>query len=221
MARRLSKYLLLREDKVATRALTDILGKAVESGQLSDVEKRWATKLIKAVEKSGPDQLVYPKLSFDDEAPEAKAKGKEKPTASAKGKAKAEPKRGIDVDPTAPDRAPDPHLDQTQSVWDTFANYPMKSDTDGMELGAAGAPPRAEPAPGEPKKPGMLSRIFSKRPKAQAEPKYKPTAGLAQSTWDDLSHSGPKAPEPRNKKRRGADDTWSRFSNSGEKGERK
>lgn len=206
MARRLSNYFVLREDRVATRALSDILGKAVQSGQLSDLERQWAHKLMKAIEKSGPDSLVYPKLSFDAGGPE------DKPKAKGKAKAEPEPKRGIDLDPSQPDRTPDPAMDKAQAAWDKFANYPTKAAD--VELGAAGAP-KAQPDEPVAKKPGMLSRIF----KGKGE--RKPGAAVSQSTWDDLSHSGPKAPEPRNKAKATPKSTWDKFANQGPKGERK
>lgn len=201
---KLTKVFGLREDKVAVRALTDILGKAIGSGQLSNMEKQWAQKLQKAIEKSGPEQLVYPKLSLQpDSQPDTSLKTKAKATS-------AMPKRGIEDDPFASPAAtsgkPDPAMASSQDAWDSFANMgKAPQDDPEMDLGPAGgissAPavdPTADKVPNI-KKPGMLSRIFSKKPgaaKPNAKP-AKPGKKVAQSTWDDYDNGRGREPEDR------------------------
>ena len=61
------RSIVLNEDGVARRALSTIIQKAQDSGNLSPAEQDWAKKLTKAVNSSEGDSLKYPKLSLDNE----------------------------------------------------------------------------------------------------------------------------------------------------------
>jgi hypothetical protein len=208
MARRrtLGRMFGLSEDRVATRALTDIIQKAIDAGSLSDSEKTWATQLQKAIEKSGPDQLTYPTLSLTphgsnlDQSPRSAPPKKDKVTKAAKGDAPKAPapsgKRGIDVDPLAEpgQSVPDPALSQAQSVWDRFSSMPGRGPEPAPDMGLGRWDSTKKPAatmPGDEgdgeevpnlRPMGALSRIFGGRSKKRA----------AKDTWDRLGHGSPR-----------------------------
>lgn len=222
--RTLSKVFGIREDRVATRALTDIIGKAVKTGALSSNEQQWASKLLKAIEQSGPDQLVYPKLSLGQSAPGSDPSGNRAGSPMSGAKAA---KRGLDMDTGEPAALPsaDPSMAASQAAWDSLGS--AGSSGNDIELGAAGAAPSQDDGPVPSiKKKGLLSRMFgggskkpAKEPKAKADPKPKaPGKAVSQSTWDDLAHSGPKAAEPRAKS--SPKNTWDRYANDGDAGDR-
>lgn len=193
MARSLTRMFgLLSEDRVATRALSDIIGKAIQSGGLSDLERHWADKLVKAIEKSGPDQLVYPKLHFEPTVRKPAHHDAPVPGGS-------DDELGLGRMGDSPKG--DPEMAKAQSVWDMFGKFPTKPQGD-VELGPAGAAP-SEPEAMPARKKGALSRIFNRKPdlaKAKAaKPKKapRPGKGVSQSTWDDLSHGRGREPEDR------------------------
>lgn len=186
MTRKLTEIYAIREDKVATRALTDLIAKAVSAGDLSDAERKWASTFSKAIEKSGPDTLTYPKLSFADSGVADRSGRPDKTPQEPEKVKKVQPiSKTKDADQVPPSNS----MDQAQSAWDSFANLKPAGDTDIGGLGSAGkskipVPPAQAAAQTTPKKKQRSLLNILRRKKGSEEvpwtpPDEKPELGPA------------------------------------------